>query len=185
METQLATRASLFLEGLAVGAGLMYTLDPARGRRRRGKLRDQVARGVHEVEERADVAARDLGHRARGLWFDLRSVFAREQADDDVLAERAHARLGHLMAHPRTVELAVHDGRVTLRGKAPAADVERLLAALRAVRGVHDVENQLQPTDEPSRAFAPRLPFKWSPGARLLTALAAGMTIAYAARRLG
>src|SRR5690606_28971160 len=39
------------LIGMAMGAGMMYLLDPGRGARRRALIRDQVVHGAHEIED--------------------------------------------------------------------------------------------------------------------------------------
>src|SRR5881394_1138867 len=56
-----------FLAGAAVGAGMMFVLDPQQGRRRRALARDKVVKLSHEAEEAAEVVARDLSNRVHGL----------------------------------------------------------------------------------------------------------------------
>src|SRR5512138_548769 len=104
------------LAGLAAGAGLVYFLDPVRGADRRARAVARARRAAHDAERTAESRARDLGHRARGVAHEARVRVARERVPDEILVERVRARLGHLVAHPRAVEVAVRDGEVELAG---------------------------------------------------------------------
>ena len=44
----------------ALGAGLMFLLNPARGQSRRARLRDKLVHAEHELEGRGKVAVHDL-----------------------------------------------------------------------------------------------------------------------------
>jgi hypothetical protein len=55
------------------------------------------------------------------------------------------ARLGHLVAHPRAVEVAVRDGEVELAGPVFRAEHARALRGARAIRGVRGVHDRLRP----------------------------------------
>ena len=63
--------------------------------------------------------------------------------DDDRLLERVRARLGRACSHPRAIDVEVTDGIVTLRGPILAGEIENVLSAVRAVRGVQSVTNEL------------------------------------------
>jgi hypothetical protein len=58
----------VFLTGACLGAAGMYLLDPNRGARRRGVIRDQFIHAVHKTADGLDAAGRDLAHRAQGTW---------------------------------------------------------------------------------------------------------------------
>lgn len=47
---------------------------------------------------------------------------------------RVRSRLGVLVGHPRSMDVAVHEGRVTLRGPVLAEEVDRPLAGVARVR---------------------------------------------------
>jgi osmotically-inducible protein OsmY len=126
------------------GAGLMYLLDPDRGARRRALVRDQVARARHKLGDRLDATARDLGNRTRGTLAEARSRFRKEAVDDAVLHERVRSEIGHAVSHPGAIEENVSDGRVTLRGPVLAHELDGLLRAVRRVRGVSEVRNELE-----------------------------------------
>lgn len=134
-----------FLGGVGAGAGLVYLLDPAQGRRRRALARDQAVHLWHDAADATGVAGRDLGHRAAGL----RALAGGHAApDDDTLVARVRARLGRAVSHPRAVAVAAAGGRVTLSGKVLAAEAAGLRAAVAAVPGVAGVDDRLDVRDQ-------------------------------------
>ncbi len=84
-------RGWIWMSGLSVGAGLMYLLDPDRGRRRRTLLRDQAVRTVNRVGDFLDATARDVSHRAQGLAAEACSMFTSEEVPRPRDAERSHS----------------------------------------------------------------------------------------------
>jgi BON domain-containing protein len=180
-----------FVAGAALGAGLMYALDPDRGRRRRALARDKIVHLVRKGDTGIGARARDVGNRAAGVVAETRARFRRERTPDEQLAARVREKLGHYCSHPRAVEVSVSDGRVMLTGAILSAEVAPLLVAVDGVRGVRGVDNRL---DAHARADVPPLQggrerpaflrSSWSPGARLLTGTASiGLLAACAARR--
>jgi len=81
------------LAAAGVGAAAMYLLDPARGRRRRHLVRDQLVRASHVAIEAAGATGRDLVNHVRGIAAVTRRRFSHETTDDHVLAERVRAEL--------------------------------------------------------------------------------------------
>jgi BON domain len=144
------------LIGLGVGASLMYLIDPQAGNRRRAILGDRVRRGVRKAGDAVDVTVRDLGHRAQGLAAEAQSRLIRHDVDDRVLAERVRAELGRVCSHPRSIEVAVQSGRVTLTGPILADEAERVPAWVASVPGVTDVDNRLGVTRTPDGPPASR-----------------------------
>lgn len=51
---------------LALGAGLMFVLDPAQGRRRRALIRDKAIHAAKEISRYVEGKSRDLSNRAQG-----------------------------------------------------------------------------------------------------------------------
>lgn len=133
-----------FLAGAAIGAGLMFLLDPDRGPRRRALARDRVASVGRQAGEDVGRKARHLRNRARGLVAGARSRMRADLEDDDVIAERVRAELGRVVAQPGAVVVAVEDGVVTLSGQVAGQEREDLIAATRWVRGVRDLEDRLE-----------------------------------------
>ncbi|MGH7848538.1 MAG: BON domain-containing protein [Candidatus Binatia bacterium] len=175
-------------EALLTGTGLgllaMYVFDPEVGRRRRALARDQMTRLQRKTREAAGVTARDLKNRTLGLVAEGRSYFSEGDIGDDVLAERVRAKLGFLVRHPSAIEAQVVEGRAILRGPVLSDEVQQLIAGIRSVRGVRDVENQLEVHDEPNNIPAlqgdqPKptgepidiLQQRWSPSTRFLVGL--------------
>jgi hypothetical protein len=181
------------LTGLGMGAGLMYLLDPERGRRRRALIRDRAAHSANVGVDAMGAVGRDMAHRATGVAARLRRPFREEAVDDAVLAERVRARLGRAVSHPRAIDVEVTDGRVCLRGPVVQAEVTHLLNAIQGVRGVREVVSALEEHEE--AANVPALqgghttarPYlwqrTWSPTARLLIGSAGTALTGYGASR--
>jgi uncharacterized membrane protein len=169
-----------FVGGIGAGAAAAYLFDPARGRRRRAIAGDR-ARHLARTELRfLCKAARDSKNRARGIAARMR--WGREAPDDDLLTARVRAELGHHVSHAGAIEVAVHDGVVTLRGPIMRDEIPDLVRAIRRVRGVLAVQDGLEPHDHdervPSlqggRSVSPART-QWTPSKRLM---AAGLGVA-------
>lgn len=104
------------LGGMAIGATLMYLLDPDQGRRRRALLRDQVISIATRVDDAVEAIARDLSNRAQGLAAEARSMFVEEDVPDEVLLNRVRSEMGRAVSHPSAIEVTAEQGRVTLSG---------------------------------------------------------------------
>jgi hypothetical protein len=136
-----------FLTGFALGAAFMYTLDPDRGRRRRALANDQVVRLGNEarfLQRRATNTSRWFTERTRGLVHEARARFTEGAIPDELLVQRVRAKLGRVVSHPRTLVITANEGRVTVTGPILTHEIERTLAAIRAVRGVREVESRLE-----------------------------------------
>jgi osmotically-inducible protein OsmY len=147
----------LFVLGAMVGAGVMYLLDPVRGRRRRARLRDRLIHGAHEAEDLGDAAAgsaRHMRNRARGMLVETRARMMEARVEDTVLEGRLRAELGRLIQPVGDVRAEVLEGAVRLTGTVDAGDEERLVAGLRRVPGVRSVHNQLRMRSDAQTAGA-------------------------------
>jgi len=187
------------MTGAAVGAALLFVLDPDRGARRRALLREKLARARRVAGEGAGATARDLSNRARGVAASVRGRLSEGDVSDHVVCERVRAKLGRATSHAHALDVGVRDGCVTLRGPILSSEVQDVLAVAAAVRGVHDVVNELEPHETaagiPSlqgagRAAQPTLDIlrgRWSPATRTIVsagALAIGTWAAAHARQL-
>src|SRR5437899_9695413 len=85
LQEDIMNRSLIWISGLGFGAGLMYLLDPDRGRRRRTLLRDRAVRAVNRVGHFLDATRRDVSHRAQGLAAEACSLFTGEDVPDEVL----------------------------------------------------------------------------------------------------
>jgi hypothetical protein len=70
----MASNVCSFLWGAALGAAVMYFLDPQGGRRRRSLVRDKAVSYANQAGEYAEKTARDLGNRATGLAHEARRM---------------------------------------------------------------------------------------------------------------
>ena len=137
---------TLLLTGAGTGAALMYFLDPLQGARRRAQARDQVTKLRHDAVDFSGKAWRDLVQRTRGVAAEARHrLHSGEPVDDETLTARVRSRLGHVVSHPRAIEVLVEQGRVTLRGEVPRVEQARLLRAVRAIPGVREVRDEMLP----------------------------------------
>lgn len=141
------------LTGLGIGLGLMYFLDPERGRRRRALAKDKLTHSTHRGIDAMGAAGRDLTHRANGLVARARSTFDRTPVDDVVLVERVRSQLGRVVSHPHAIVVDATGGRVRMRGPVLGSEVDRLVRAVARVRGVRDVVNALDVHEQAGSVF--------------------------------
>lgn len=149
---EVAGRAGDFLAGLVVGAGLMYLLDPDRGRRRRALVRDQVVSAGHDLGDLGgtlNTKARHLRNQAAGLAAEAQARLRGEEVDDFILAARVRSEIGRAVSNPGAIHVTAHTGHVTLTGPVLAHEVAELLSTARSVRGVEDVRNRLDVHERP------------------------------------
>lgn len=139
------------LAGVMVGAGLMYYLDPERGKTRRARLRDQAGRAARDTGDRVEGKLEDLGNRAEGLAHETKSRLRTASRDEEqtnvsdaTLEARVRSEIGHEISHPGAIEVSARNGRVTIRGPILADEVDKLIARVALVRGVSDVVNRLE-----------------------------------------
>jgi BON domain len=178
------------LSAILAGAGAMYLLDPDRGGRRRALLRDRGVHAWHKAEGRVESVARDIRNRSAGAVSGIRSRFRRNHADDEVIEERARSALGRALSRPGAIDVVAYEGRVVLTGPVLAREHGQAISAVKRVRGVRDVEDQLEPhgsadavralqggAQPGKRRSAPRRE-SWSRATRLLAAVAGGMALA-------
>ena len=179
------------LGGAGLGVGAMYYLDPSLGAQRRAHARDQVRRVPRALQDSAAVTARDLRNRTAGFISEARGRLTEGAVQDDVLSGRVRSKLGFLVRHPSSLQVDAHEGLVTLRGVVLADEIEQLVSGVRAVRGVKEVDNQLEVHDnsgsvpalqsEKRKPEGQRLDIMqrhWSPATRFLVGTA-GLLLMY------
>ena len=185
------------LKGIGLGAALMYFSDPDAGRRRRSLVRDQAVRAMNDMEELVDKGLEDLGNRTRGLLAEARARVRREEPPDWILEERARAALGRVVKFPGAIEVMANQGTLTLTGPALKSELEPLLASMAALRGVTEVDNQLevhtsragvpglQGNPRPREPRSELMQENWTPGVRLLSGAGGGLLGLYGLRQGG
>jgi hypothetical protein len=131
--------------GAGLGAGLMYLLDPQGGGRRRALARDKTVSALKTGGNAALKTGKDLGNRTKGLVHEAGSRLHRsEVVDDQILCDRVRSKIGRISSHPSNIEVTALEGRVKLLGSVPVSEADRLLATVAKVKGVQDVDCQLQ-----------------------------------------
>jgi uncharacterized membrane protein/CBS domain-containing protein len=182
--------------GLALGAALMYLLDPDRGNRRRKLMMDQINSLLSQSDVAVGKTGRDLRNRTRGLMAETSARLTEGTPDDVILVERVRSAMGRVASHPHAIEVRAENGHVTLRGPILAHEVDDLLSRVKAVRGVSRIDNQLEVhqqagdvpglqggTARPGQRFE-LMQENWAPAPRLLTSLA-GAGLAFVGARRG
>ncbi|HYE36323.1 BON domain-containing protein [Methylocaldum sp.] len=182
------------LYGAALGATLMYLLDPDRGRYRRALVRDQAASGVHRLADAFEVALRDLRNRSVGVVSELNSWLTAGPAPDEVLVDRIRSNIGRVVSHPKVIGVKVQDGFVTLSGPVLAHEHKAVYRCVLSTRGVRGVDDRLEVHETaeqipelqggvPRRRVRPDiLQENWAPATRLIAG-ATGSTLAINALR--
>ena len=190
------TSPLVILGAAAAGAALAYFFDPVRGARRRSMVRDQIVHLRARADDAVGTTVRDVGNRARGLVAGVRERVTRGDADDAVIEARVRTALGRVVSHPSAIDVHVEFGNVTLSGPVLAAEVDDLLSAVRGVRGVEEVEDQLEvhetrngvPALQGGVRRTPRNEFaqeNWAPATRLVASLAGTALLAWGGRQRG
>jgi hypothetical protein len=142
------------LTGLGLGVGLMYFMDPERGRRRRALVRDKAAHATRICTGTVSATCADLAHRSAGIFARARRLGRHDPVDDDVLVERVRAKLGRLVSYPHAINVKASDGCVHLRGVILESEVPGLVRTISRVSGVRDVVNALDAHPSAARIAA-------------------------------
>lgn len=131
---------------LSFGAGIMYLLDPNRGRSRRARVQSKTVGLYRDFGRFASKAQRDVQNRASGLVAEAKARLRtpQEEVDDDILEARVRSKLGHVMSHSRAISIGVKKGSVTLDGSVPADVIDDVISAARSVPGVIEVVSKLR-----------------------------------------
>jgi uncharacterized membrane protein len=177
------------IKGIGVGLGLMYFLDPDRGRRRRALVRDQFVRVGTDLRFALQVSEHDTRNRLRGVFAEAMALVSGGGAPDYIIEERVRANIGRVVRNASAIQVTADGGRVALHGPVLARDLSRLLLQAASTRGVKGIDNHLdvhespknipglQGADEPMESTFELMKENWAPATRLLTG-AGGSAIA-------
>ncbi|HWN43261.1 MAG TPA: BON domain-containing protein [Thermoanaerobaculia bacterium] len=135
------------LGGLGLGAGLMYLLDPDGGRRRRALAHDQAVHGLKVSGKALRRTSVDVSNRTRGLVAGAASRLRKGSADDHKLEGRVRSKLGRHLSNPSALQVQCEDGLVILSGPVLASELDKVLAKVQKIKGVHEVESRLEIQD--------------------------------------
>lgn len=142
---------AMLFGGAALGAGLMFLLDPRGGGRRRALIRDKFVRGSRMAQMYGGKVARQVGNEVRGKFEEQKAHMRDEDVSDDVLVERVRAQIGHVVSHPGSIEVIAEDGIVTLTGPVLRGEIDKVRERLDQTRGVRDYRIELREYEEAAR----------------------------------
>ena len=175
---------------LGIGAGIMYLLDPDRGRRRRALARDQMAHSVNVLGDVSKRTSRDFSHRVHGLIAESGRIIKNQEVTDETLEARVRSKLGRLVSRPHAIAVAVDRGRVAISGPVHAEEVKGLLRGVSKIPGVRMVKDALMVNvqcDETqgmqTSAAGRKNRANWAPAKRFMAATLGGGLMAYCIKR--
>jgi len=158
-ETSGGTIAGLSLAAvgcLAFGAGLMYFLDPERGRGRRAWARDKTMKYARETGQAAQGYGKYAADHLKGYAHETRSAASAAmestrnaassamdsaKATGQQLVDKVKGALGKITG-AKNVNVNDNAGRLTLTGSAAPTDVEVILTTCRTA-GASDIDNRI------------------------------------------
>ncbi len=142
----------------ALGAVLAYFCDPARGRARRVRAKDQAAAALRRKKREAESQQRYEEGRLEGERARAQGAGTPSPQDDVTLVNEVKAALARLPFATQDVTVEAVDGAVTLRGQlASSQEVDETVQAVRAVSGVTDVTSHLHLPDSPAPNKVPSM----------------------------
>lgn len=184
------------LYGAALGATLMYLLDPDRGRYRRAVTRDKAISGASHLGDAIEMTLRDLSNRTTGLFAELSGWLKEGPVPDHVLVERIRSQIGRVVSHPKAIQVTVDNGTAMLSGRVLEHEYKDLCLCVKSMRGVHRLEDRLEVHQSPEHisdlqggVLRQRRPDllqdHWAPATRLILGTAGGSLAINAFRRGG
>lgn len=172
--------STAILGALGLGAGIMYFLDPERGRRRRVMVADKALHLSKKLDREARRKAADVRNRVNGLVIETEKFFSSEQLTDDQIEGRIRARLGHVCDNPSAIKTTAQNGTVMLEGHVLNDEYKNVRCEADAIAGAGRVVDRLEvhdlAEDHPALRHRHRDRFsdRWSPGMRAAAASAGG-----------
>jgi len=186
-----------YLSAAGLGAGLMYLVDPNRGKRRRALIANKITHAAKVAGDATGKTGRDLRNHLHGLVAEIESLFQSAEVSDGVLEARVRSKLGRVVSHPSAVDVKAENGLIVLSGPILAKEEHPLLEAVIRVAGVKSIENRLELHEQAGDVAALQggrvrqgerfgvLKTNWSPTTRLVVTAAGGAFALYGAKRGG
>jgi osmotically-inducible protein OsmY len=136
--------------GAAIGAAMMWFLDPSAGRRRRALIRDRTLALFRRGARKAERAGGAVAAEAYGVA--QKATHLREEPkeyNDETLKSKVESELFRAEDAPKgQVAVNAQNGVVQLRGEVGSPElIDELVQRARSVQGVQDVENLLHLPD--------------------------------------
>lgn len=140
--------------GLALGALLMYFVDPARGSDRRSSAMQKVGKVTQKAQQAKSNPVRMVANKAYGVVQETVQVQPPDNPnpDDKTLKDRIQSEI---FADPETsrmnINVNVADGVVELRGEQPTQQaIDDLIARVKTVPNVKRIHNYLHLPNTPA-----------------------------------
>jgi hypothetical protein len=134
----------IFLAGIAIGSTAMYLFDQRMGNRRRAVAKDKAFSLAKQSGVVAGKTIRHLRNRLQGAFAAASQGISESGAvSDRKLSDRIRSTIGRVIPTPHTVDLAVHEGRVTLRGVLKPHESGLVVGAIEKIPGVRSIDNQV------------------------------------------
>lgn len=134
----------------ALGAGLMYVIDPQRGRSRRAWLMDKTTSMFRRTGKSMYGMGKDMTNRAYGAAHQVSSYWQGDASSSGSLSERVRSEVGRVVSHPKLVEVMCDSqGNVTLSGYVLESEAPMLIPKLESVPGVKLVISRLESVSTP------------------------------------
>lgn len=125
--------------GAAVTAAAVYFLDPVNGRERRVLLQDRCKRAARRIDWSTRALRRDASER----YFASRPKAAFRPESDRAVGKSVCGAVRQAVSHPESIDVAVDQGHVILRGDLLPHEHQRLLDEVRRQPGVFIVTDHL------------------------------------------
>jgi gas vesicle protein len=129
----------------AIGVGMMYLMDPQRGRQRRAWLTDSLTGWVRNTGQTFYRTGRDVANRAYGAVGAGPTSRPSGPLYSEQLRDRVQSEISRIAPQAQSVQvMADINGSVTLTGSVRPEDSDRIIAAVEDVEGVNLVINRLE-----------------------------------------
>lgn len=147
------------MKGVAIGAGLMYFLDPNQGKRRQQDVMGNINRFTNEKQRALDAMQRDFANRSRGFVSEIKGRVHAEDPSDSLLEQRVRSAIGKVVSNAGAMIVIAEKGIVTFAGKVKDGELDELISVAHQVPGVKEVRHELETTEgEPETVLSiPRL----------------------------
>jgi len=132
------------LSGIVLGATAAYFLEPRQAARRRAVVRDKASSAVKRSFIQSGKMMRHLRNKLGGAVHSVGAlVSAAGSVSDRRLESRLRSIIGRTIERRHQIDLAVRDGKVSLRGDLKPHEAGLVVQAIERVPGVLTVDNQI------------------------------------------
>lgn len=135
--------ASAVVGAAALGAALMFLLDPQAGPTRRSILKNHARRAARDVRGYLQRFTGRFRPDAPG-GGPATELSGDQAAADEALAARIRSEILLSFPHPQDIYVSCAAGEVTLHGSLPEADQMALIARIRQIPGITAIHNNLR-----------------------------------------